>query len=135
MGGKREYYLDDGDVVMVEKRDPLPVHVIGLVARPGQIHLPVNQDTRLLDAVALAGGASSPYVNKILLLRRVSGSDQPLVIEVSLRDAKRTGRGNFLLGPGDVVSVEQSAPNFAMDMFKTVIPYAISPTLTATLLR
>ena len=44
-------------MVMVEKRDPLPVHVIGLVAKPGQITLPANQDLHLLDAIALAGGS------------------------------------------------------------------------------
>jgi polysaccharide export outer membrane protein len=132
---KQEYYLDDGDVVMVEKRDPLPIHVMGLVGKPGQIRLPPNQDLHLLDAVALAGGPSTPYVNKVHLLRKVSGSDQPLVVEISLREAKDTGKGNLLLGPGDVVYVEQSAANFAMDMFKTIVPYTISPALNATLLR
>jgi polysaccharide export outer membrane protein len=133
--GKNEYYLDDGDVVMVEKRDPLPVHVIGLVSKPGQIKLPANQDLHVLDAIALAGGQATPYVNKIHLLRHVPGNDQPLVVEISLREAKSTGKGNMLLGPGDVVSVEQSPANFAMEMFKSVVPYAVSPALTATLLR
>jgi polysaccharide biosynthesis/export protein len=133
--GKQEYYLDDGEVVMVEKRDPLPVHVIGLVTKPGQIKLPANQDLHLLDAIALAGGQATPYVNKIHLLRHVPGSDQPLVVEISLREAKSTGKGNMLLGPGDVVSVEQSPANFAMEMFKSIVPYAVSPALTATLLR
>ncbi|HEX4145196.1 MAG TPA: polysaccharide biosynthesis/export family protein [Pirellulales bacterium] len=133
--GSPEYYLDDGDVVMVEKRDPLPVHVIGLVTKPGQIRLPANQDLHLLDAIALAGGQATPYVNKVHLLRRVPGSEQPLVVEISLREAKSTGKGNMLLGPGDVVSVEQSPANFAMEMFKSIVPYAVSPALTATLLR
>jgi protein involved in polysaccharide export with SLBB domain len=133
--GKKEYYLDDGDVVMIEKRDPPPVRVSGLVGRPGPIKLPPNQDLRLLEAIAEAGGPATPYVNKVHLIRKVPGSDDPLVVEVSLREAKRTGKGNLLLGPGDVISVEQSPANFAMDMLKTVIPYAISPTLNATLLR
>jgi polysaccharide export outer membrane protein len=133
--GNHEYYLDDGDVVMVEKRDPLPVHVIGLVTRPGQLKLPANQDLHVLDAIALAGGQATPYVDKIHLLRHVPGSEQPLVVKISLREAKSTGKGNMLLGPGDVVSVEQSPANFAMEMFKSVVPYAVSPALTATLLR
>ncbi len=135
VAGSREHYLDDGDVLMVEKRDPLPIDVIGLVGKPGQIRLPANQDLRLLDAIALAGGQSTPYVDKIHLLRRVKGSDQPLVVEISLRKAKATGEGNFLLGPGDVVSLEQSPANFAMEMLKTIVPYTVSPALTATLLR
>jgi len=133
--GKHEYYLDDGDVVMVEKRDPLPIHVIGLVSKPGQIKLPANQDLHVLDVIALAGGQATPYVDKIHLLRHVPGSEQPLVVEISLREAKSTGKGNMLLGPGDVVSVEQSPANFAMEMFKSIVPYAVSPALTATLLR
>jgi polysaccharide biosynthesis/export protein len=135
VGNNKEYYLDDGDVVMVEKRDPIPVQVIGLVTRAGPVKVPANQDLHLLDAIAQAGGLSTPYVDKIYLLRRVQGSDQPMVVQISMKEAKKSGKGNLLLGAGDVVSVEQSAPNFAMEMFKTVVPYAVSPALTATLLR
>ena len=136
VGGKREYYLDDGDVVMVEKRDPLPVHVIGLVgqARPdpsaGQSgHAPARRHRpgrRRLDSLrqqefTSCGGCRA--------------SDSRWSSRSACATRRRRAGGIFSLGPGDVVSVEQSAPNFAMDMFKTVIPYAISPTLTATLLR
>ena len=52
--GRGGQYLDDGDVLMVERRDPKPVHVIGLVRKPGQYELPMHQDMRLL-------GRASPW--------------------------------------------------------------------------
>ncbi len=106
--GKPNWYLDDGDVVMVENRDPQPVQVIGLVGKPGQFQLPANKDLRLLDALAMAGGAATPYVDKITVIRHLPGQNDPLVICVSLREAKTKGKGNLLLGAGDVVSVEQT---------------------------
>jgi protein involved in polysaccharide export with SLBB domain len=120
-------------VVMVEKRDPQPVQVIGLVGKPGQFDLPPNKDMRLLDVLAMAGGVSTPYIDKVHVIRHVPGQNDPLVIRVSLREAKTKGKGNFLLGPGDIVSVEQTAPNFTMDMFRTIAPFAFSATLNSTL--
>jgi polysaccharide export outer membrane protein len=128
-----DWYLDDGDVVMVEKRDPQPVQVIGLVGRPGQFNLPANKDLHLLDVLAMAGGVSSPYLDKVNVIRQVPGQNEPLVIRVSLREAKTKGKGNFLMGPGDIVSVEQTVPNFVMDMYKTMAPFAFSATLNSTL--
>jgi polysaccharide export outer membrane protein len=127
------WYLDDGDVVMVEKRDLQPVQVIGLVGKPGRFPLPANKDLHLLDAIALAGGTTTPYCNKVTVIRQISLSEEPLVIRVSMREAKAEGKGNLLLGPGDVVSVEQTGPNFAMEMFKTIAPYAFGATFAATL--
>ncbi len=131
--GNPEWYLDDGDVVMVEKRDPQPVQVIGLVGKPGQFDLPAGKDLRVLDVLALAGGVSTPYIDKVHVIRHLPGQDDPLVIRISLHEAKTKGKGNFLLGPGDIVSVEQTAPNFAMDMFRMIAPYAFSASLNSTL--
>jgi polysaccharide export outer membrane protein len=131
--GSPDWYLDDGDVVMVEKRDPQPVQVIGLVGKPGQFPLPANKDMRLLDVLAMAGGVSTPYLDKVNVIRHQPGQNEPLIIRVSLREAKTKGKGNFLLGPGDIVSVEQTGPNFVMDMYKTIAPYAFSASLISTL--
>ena len=128
-----DWYLDDGDVVMVEKRDPQPVQVIGLVGKPGQFPLPANKDMRLLDALAMAGGISTPYLDKVNVIRHLPGQNDPLIIRVSMREAKTKGKGNLLLGPGDIVSVEQTAPNFFFDMYKTIAPYAFSASLNSTL--
>ncbi len=87
----------------------------------------------MLDVLAMAGGVSTPYIDKVHVIRHLPGQDDPLVIQVSLREAKTKGKGNFLLGPGDIVSVEQTAPNFAMDLFRMIGPYAFSASLNSTL--
>jgi polysaccharide export outer membrane protein len=111
--------LEDGDVVNVERRDPQPVHVIGLVLKPGQFELPVNQDMHLLDVLALAGGVSLNVADKIHVIRNVAGREEPAVIELSLRDAKSGGKSNLRLAPGDVVSVEETPMTVAMDTVRT----------------
>lgn len=44
----------------------------------------------------------------------------PAVIEVSLRNAKRIGRDNVRLEPGDVVSIERSAGTAVWDAINIV---------------
>ena len=47
---------------------------------------------------------ASMAANKVHVIRTIPGQDEPVVIEVSLHEAKRQGRGNLRLSPGDVVS-------------------------------
>lgn len=101
-------YISDGAVVMVEKRAPEPVHVIGLVKRPNRYEFPVSEDLRMLDAVALAGGTESLVADKIFIVRRKPGSTDTAVIQASIRAAKRDPQANVLLSPGDVVSIEST---------------------------
>jgi polysaccharide export outer membrane protein len=111
--------LEDGDVVMIERRDPKPVHVIGLVTKPGQYELPPNQEMRVLDIIAMAGGVSLNVADKIHVIRHRAGQDQPAVIEISLAEAKSTGRGNLRLAAGDIVSVEETPATVFMDTIRT----------------
>jgi polysaccharide export outer membrane protein len=111
--------LQDGDVVMIERRDPQPVHVIGLVMKPGQFELPVNQDMHVLDAIAQAGGVSINVAEKIHVLRRVPGKEQPAVIEVSYQDARAGGSSNLRLAPGDIVSVEDTPTTVFFESIRT----------------
>ena len=101
-------YLADGSVVMVEKRKPVPIQVIGLVRNPGQYEYPVDQCLHVLGALALAGGLSNQLADKILVIRRKPHVEEPVVIVISLRRAKRSAEDNLRLQPGDVVSVEPS---------------------------
>jgi len=112
--------LADGDVVMVERRDPQPVHVIGLVFRPGQYELPVNQDLHVLDVIALAGGLNNRMATKIHVIRRIPGSEKPSRIELNLNEAKRTGKDNLRLAPGDVVSIEDTPTTMFFDALRTI---------------
>lgn len=109
------YRLPDGSVVMVEKRDPMPVQVLGLVRRPGRYTYPLGQDLRVLDALALASGISSPVADKVFVIRPMAHSADPAVIQLSLAEAKRKGHSNLLLAPGDVVSVEQTPATMLVD--------------------
>ncbi|MBX3438296.1 MAG: polysaccharide biosynthesis/export family protein [Planctomycetaceae bacterium] len=107
--GRGGYYLPDGSVVNVQRHDPLPIHVAGLVQKAGVFVFPVGKELTLLDAVAEAGGISNPLANKVYIIRSKPGHDEPILIEASLRRAKNNlGLDNPKLIPGDYVSVEQT---------------------------
>lgn len=106
--GGRDVQLQDGDIVRVETRDPVPVNVIGLVRKPGQYEMPVNKPIHVLDAIAMAGERSNPWADKIIVKRHVAGEADPIVIETSLSAAKHDDASNIRLAPGDVVSVEET---------------------------
>ncbi len=130
--GSGAYPLQDGAVVNVERRDPPPVHVLGLVQKPGKYDYPLGTELHLLDAVALASGASNQGANKVFIIRHPPGQPQPTVIEASLRDAKRRGDMNLKLAPGDVVSVEQTPATMFIDTIH-LIRFAIGTSLTPLL--
>jgi polysaccharide export outer membrane protein len=127
--GSGGHYLEDGDVVMVEVRDPEPVRVIGLVNKPGEFELPASQDLRVLDALALAGGQNTPWADKIHLIRRPPGREAPVVIEVSISEAKRQGKGNLRLGAGDVVSIEQTPTTVFMSTLSNFAHFTLGAAL------
>ena len=120
------YPLRDGDLIHVSKRDPKPLHVLGLVNKPGQYEMPPNQDVRLLDAVALAGGLDSQVADKVFVIRKVPGQEEAILISGSLSRAKRNIVDNLRLAPGDVVSVEQTPATLALDAVKSFIRVGVS---------
>jgi len=128
-GGVR---LSDGAVVMVEKRAPAPIQVIGLVKKPGSHDYPIGQDFRVLGAISAAGGLSSPVANKVFVIRPVEGKTDPTVIQVSIRKAKKSGRSNLRLAPGDVVSVEQTPPTMLLEVIQ-IIRFGIGASLGTAL--
>lgn len=118
-GARREIYLsdthvaaasqirlDDGDVVMVERRDPPSVVVTGAVRNAGRYEFPVGQDFRVLDAVMKAGGTAWPRADTVVVCRRVPHETKNALIEVSLHRASRDLEENLRLKPDDIVSVE-----------------------------
>ncbi len=116
--------LRDGDVVQVGKRNLPPLYVIGLVTKPGSFPYPLNQEIRVLDALALAGGCSNPLAEDILLIRRLPGAAEPVRIAVSLQ-AVKNGRDNLALAPGDTVSVERTAATTAADIIQTFFRFGV----------
>jgi polysaccharide export outer membrane protein len=123
--GDAQYIVQDGGVVMVEKRDPAPVYIGGLVKHAGRYDFPIGQDLHLLDAVALAGGMSNQLADKIYVVRQVAGGSDPAVIQISYRTAKKSADSNIRLGPGDVISVEHTPATVVMEALN-IIRFGIS---------
>jgi len=118
--GEGQYLVEDGGIVMVEKRDPPPIFVQGLVRLPNQYEFPIGKDLRLLDAISLAGGMSNQMADKIFIVRQVEGQDEPVLIQSSWSRAKRSSEANLRLGPGDVISVEQTPGTVFMDVLNII---------------
>jgi polysaccharide export outer membrane protein len=121
--------LRDGDVVQVGKRTLPPVYVIGLVRKPGEFPFPPNQQLRVLDALALAGGISNPIAEDVLVIRHLPGAPEPVRIAVSIQAAKNGG-DNLALAPGDTVSVEQTPATVVVDTVSTFFRVALGGTLS-----
>jgi polysaccharide export outer membrane protein len=107
--------LDDCDVVMVLPREKRVIHVSGLVKRPDQFEVLQGQDLRLLDAIAMAGGTTSPLADKVFVIRQLPDMSQPAVIKASIAGAKQNGNENLVLAAGDLVSVESTATTMALE--------------------
>jgi len=114
------YALNDRDVVMVLPDEKRFIHVTGLVIKPDQFEIPKHQDVRVLDAIAMAGGVSSPVADKAFIIRRLPDMSEPVVVQVSLHGAKRNGKENLRLAPGDLVSVETTAATAVVDTVKNL---------------
>lgn len=117
-GGTATCQLADRDVVVVKQRDKEMIYVAGLVKSPGQFELPTDQQLRLLDAIALAGGLDSPVADQVLVVRNMPGRTDPTPISCSVAAAKRSGAENLVLAPGDAISVEQTPATAVVDTFR-----------------
>ncbi|OHB72257.1 MAG: hypothetical protein A2V70_07325 [Planctomycetes bacterium RBG_13_63_9] len=127
--GKGGRYLEDGDTVVVSKRDPKPIYVIGLVRKPGKVELPVSKDMYMLDALAEAGDRTIQAADKVFIVRRIPGQKKPVVIEASIREAKTKGTDNVRLAPGDIVSVEETPVTMVLDTLKSFIRFGFSSSI------
>jgi len=110
-----DYRLLDRDIVRVAPRKKEVVYVAGLVKKPGQFEIPLDQDLHLLDAIALAGGRSSPVADKVLVIRHLNHRPEPIVIRASLSKAKQNGLENLRLMAGDTISIEQTPRTAIVD--------------------
>lgn len=125
-GGSEDYHLDDGDFVVVSEREPRSIHVMGLVRKPDQYDLPVDQDRRVLDALSMAGGRTSQLANKVWVIRQGPNQAEPVRIRVDVRKAKADGAANVRLAANDVVSVEETPVTFLLDVLKGFVRVGLS---------
>ncbi len=121
-------YLPDGSVVRVERLEPDPVYVMGLVHKPGEFPYPTRHELRLLEAIALAGGPSSKLADKIIVLRRTPDGQGTVTIRASLQSLKQRPNENLVLAPGDVVSIERTPATILLDALE-VIRFGVGATL------
>lgn len=121
-----QYRIQDGSIIMVRELEPTTIQVIGLVRKPDQFEIPPDQQVRLLDAVALAGGLSIELADKVQVIRQLDGMAEPAVISCSIRDAKRGGQANMALAPGDVVSVEETPLTFTVGTIQNFVRFGFS---------
>ncbi len=112
--------LQDGGVIMVERRDPKPIHVLGLVRKPDRYEFPISEDLRLLDAVALASGTNNPFADKVYIIRNNPAGGEPILIEASIKKAKRNGKADLRLSPGDIVSVERTTSTALFEAIRII---------------
>jgi polysaccharide export outer membrane protein len=113
--GPQNHKLDDADVVMVQPKELRVIHVTGLVKKPSQFEVEDDKQIRVLDAIAMAGGTTSPVADKVFVIRQMPHMTQPAVIKVSIRQAKQDGNANLLLAANDLVSVENTAATMTVD--------------------
>lgn len=116
----------DGGVVMVMRRPKRTVQVIGLVKKPGQFEVPADQDLRLLDAVAMAGGLTTEMADKVIVVRNTPEGRSSVMIRASLDKAKREHLENIRLTAGDVVSVEETALTFTLTELQKYVRFTVS---------
>lgn len=112
--------LDDRDVLVIRPKEQRVVHVTGLVEKPAQFDLMHEHDLRVLDAIAMAGGISTPIADKVIVVRQLESRPEPLVINVSLSRAKKNGAENLILQAGDLVSVESTPTTVAFDTLQSL---------------
>jgi protein involved in polysaccharide export with SLBB domain len=120
--------LEDGAIVTVAARPPQYIHVMGLVRRPDQFALPANRQLYVLDAIAMAGGLTVSIADKIYVIRRPAQSRQAIVIQLSLRAAKKDGDENLRLMAGDVVSVEETPATFVVGLVQHFLNIGVGVT-------
>lgn len=125
LGPLTDTRLDDRDIVKVIPRKDDVIFVTGLVNTPGQYEMPLSRDVHLLDAIAMAGGPSSPVAEKVIVIRRVSDRSEPVLIGASLSKAKRNGLENIRIAPGDTVSLEQTPATVIVDTLRGIFRVSI----------
>ena len=120
-----DFRLQDRDVLRVLPRKNERIFVTGLVVKPGQFVLPLDQDVYLLDAISMAGGTKSVVADKVFVIRRVAGREEPIVIRASIREAKLNGLENLRLAEGDTISVEQTPATAVVDTFEKLFRFSL----------
>jgi len=109
----------DGSVINVTREPTRTISVIGLVNRPRTVEMPAGEDITVLEAIAEAGGTKLSIADKVQIVRSSKNRPTPVVIEVSLADARSGGPDNLRLAAGDIISVEETPTTMALQTIQS----------------
>ena len=84
----------------------------------GEFELPKGKPLRVDQAIALAQGRSIEFADRVHVTRFVQGREEPIVIDLSMKEAKTNRDSNIVLIAGDVVSVEETPTTFTVDFLR-----------------
>ena len=106
----RDYLVNPKVNVMLVGYAKRRFTVLGQVNRPGSYEMPEGSPggVDLLEAIAMAGGYTRIAAPERVTVRRQSGSAGDQVIKVDAKRLARQGGGNFVVQPGDTVTVAES---------------------------
>ncbi len=65
----------------------------------------------------------------VRVIRRLPSQKEPIVINVSVSEAKASGDANLRLAPGDLVSVEETPLTAPLGAMKSFIRFGMSSTI------
>ena len=114
-GDPPDVRLRDGSVVVVKEYVPGKVFVSGLVNKAGEVELPRKTALRVSQALALAAGRKTQFADKVFLKREIPGRE-PLLVKVSLKEARQNVLADLVLMPGDLLVVQQTPTTIASDL-------------------
>ena len=122
----QQLVVGDGSVVMVMPKKERSVSILGLVRKPGNYDLPTDESLRLLDGLALAGDRTLSVANRVRVIRQKPDEEEPVIIAVNVRQAKKNGKENLLLAPGDTVVVEETPMTFTLSTIQGFLRFGFS---------
>ncbi len=116
-GSIKNQSLDDGDTITVLPGKKRTFRMEGLTSTPADVELKAAKDTHVLDAIELAGGKVSQLADLVFIIRQLPSMDEPIIIELSLAQAKRDEDENLRVAPGDIVLVRRTVRSMVGGMF------------------
>lgn len=117
-----DYSLADGATVMVMELPKRFIHVMGLVNNPSQYEIPEEQqEVSLLGALAMAGGPTLSIADKVHVIRQLPDQTEPVVIQASVRAAKKDTTSNIRIAAGDIVSIEETPATFVLGTIRDFV--------------
>ncbi len=111
----KDYYINPLLIFEVAEFAKRQIVVLGQVEHPGMYEVPPLQDTiELMEAIAMAGGASGTGdLGRVTIKRMVGGKE--VVEDLDAKSISRNEKGKgFEISPGDTIIVQLSKREFAM---------------------